>query len=132
MRRDENGEWIPLADRRFFTDELVAERIADGSVRSREEIEAGYMPDFSLVSSERMGIQAYETTTEGTPISPVFPDTPDGRFALVQYCADHETTFGPYTATPTEWAQILFGHDQLAVNIETGTIDLVSEPARQN
>jgi hypothetical protein len=34
--RDENGEWIPLSDRRFLTGELVAEHIADGSATSRE------------------------------------------------------------------------------------------------
>ena len=54
-------------------------------------------------------IAAYETTTEGTPISPAFPDTPQGRLALVAYCAEHGTTFGSHRADGEAWAAILFG-----------------------
>lgn len=36
-------------------------------------------------------IVAYETTSEGTPISPAFPNTPEGRLDLVRYCAEHCT-----------------------------------------
>jgi hypothetical protein len=55
-------------------------------------------------------IMAYETTTEGTPISPAFPDTPDGRLALVNHCAEHATTFGRHRAGAEAWAAILFGN----------------------
>jgi hypothetical protein len=54
-------------------------------------------------------IAAYETTTEGTPISPAFPDTPEGRLALVNYCAEHATTWGDHRADAETWAAILFG-----------------------
>lgn len=54
-------------------------------------------------------IAAYETTTEGTPISPVFPDTDEGRLALVRHCAQHGTTFGRAKADAEAWAAILFG-----------------------
>ena len=54
-------------------------------------------------------IAAYETTTEGTPISPAFPDTPQGRLALVAYCAEHCPTFGAHRADGEAWAAILFG-----------------------
>lgn len=124
---DATGHPIPLSDRRDLSDERVAELLADGAYASRADIEDGNMPDFLQVPAGQMGIQAYETATEGTPISPVFPDTPDGRSALVRYCADHETVFGPYTATVTEWAAILFGGDQMAVNLDTGTIEAPAE-----
>jgi hypothetical protein len=79
-----------------------------------------------------MGIQAYETTTEGTPISPVFPDTPEGRFALVTYCAVHETVFAACRATMGEWAMILFGGDDVVVDLQRGTIERPREPETTN
>ena len=54
-------------------------------------------------------IAAYETTSEGTPISPAFPNTPEGRLALVNHCAERETTFGDHGADAEAWAAILFG-----------------------
>lgn len=129
---DATGEPIPLSERRLLTDDRVAARTTQGAEASGLAVDAGSMPDFSHVPTDQMGIQAYETTTEGTPISPVFPDTPEGRFAVVQYCADHETVFGPYTATVTEWATILFGTDTVAVNLDTGTIEALAEPAQRH
>jgi hypothetical protein len=130
--RDARGEWIPLANRRSLTDEVVAELMAEGAAGTREEIERDYMPEFSDVPAAKTGIQAYETTTEGTPISPVFPDTPDGRFALVRYCADHETVFGPHPATMEEWVRILCGNDRAAVDLDTDTSMVPSEPGISN
>ncbi len=54
-------------------------------------------------------IAAYETTTEGTPISPAFPNTPEGRRDLVAYCAEHAFVFGHQRAGGEAWAAILFG-----------------------
>ena len=54
-------------------------------------------------------IAAYETTTEGTPISPAFPDTPEGRRDLIDYCVEHETVFGDAHAGFEAWAAVLFG-----------------------
>ena len=47
--------------------------------------------------------------SEGTPISPVFPNTPEDRLALVNYCAEHATTFGDHRAGAEAWVAILFG-----------------------
>ncbi|MDP3767770.1 MAG: hypothetical protein Q8S13_07125, partial [Dehalococcoidia bacterium] len=58
------------------------------------------MPDVSGLALEETEIAAYETTTEGTPISPPFANTPEGRLALVQHCAAHYTAFGFLTAGP--------------------------------
>lgn len=54
-------------------------------------------------------IMAYETVSEGTPISPPFPNTPEGRVGLLEHCAKHATTFGDHTADVEAWAAILFG-----------------------
>ncbi len=118
--RDESGDFIPLSDRAALTDEIYADSAREG--RSRQEVEARSMPDFSAVPDEQMGLQAYDTTTEGTPISPVFPDTPEGRFDLVQYCAQHETVFASTQASLTEWTHILFNNDAAIVNLDTGTV----------
>ena len=59
-------------------------------------------------------IAAYETTSEGTPISPAFPNTPEGRLALVRHCAEHETTFGNHRADGEAWAAVLFGNASIA------------------
>ena len=56
-------------------------------------------------------IMAYETVSEGTPISPAFPNTREGRLALVRYCAAHCTTYGRHRAGVEAWAAILFGRD---------------------
>ncbi len=66
-------------------------------------------------------IMAYETTSEGTPISPAFPDTPEGRLALVRHCAEHATTFGKHTAGLEAWAAILFG-DAVTIGLD-GTVE---------
>lgn len=49
------------------------------------------------------GYQLWETTSEGSPKSPVFA-TFD---ALCEWCADNATTFADYKATKEEWAKML-------------------------
>lgn len=50
-------------------------------------------------------IQLYETTSEGTPISPVFPKEEFDK--LCEYAANHVTTFAHFTATKNEWKRML-------------------------
>lgn len=45
------------------------------------------------------GYQMWETTSEGSPQSPVFK-TLD---ALCEWCAENATTFGDWTASAAEW-----------------------------
>ena len=54
-------------------------------------------------------IAAYEAISDGTPASPAFPDTPQGRLDLVNWCSDHQPTFRNQLAGPEAWAAILFG-----------------------
>ncbi len=51
------------------------------------------------------GFQLWETTSEGSPISPVFA-TLD---ALCEWCADNATTFASFKATASKWRQMLDG-----------------------
>jgi hypothetical protein len=67
------------------------------------------MPDASRLPEGETEIAAYEAVSEGTPISPAFPNTPEGRRALVGYCAEHCTTFGRNRGDAEAWAAILFG-----------------------
>jgi hypothetical protein len=103
---DASGEPIPLQSRELlYSEGEIAELLAQG--RTREEIEAEFMPDFSGVPSQEMGVAVYETTTEGTPLTPVFPTTCDGLFQLLQYCTQHCHTFADFTADIDGWARIL-------------------------
>jgi hypothetical protein len=49
------------------------------------------------------GYQLWETTSEGSPQSPVFKTFDE----LCEWCADNATTFASYTATASEWKQML-------------------------
>lgn len=49
------------------------------------------------------GYQLWETTSEGSPVSPVF-ETLD---ALCEWCENNATTFGSFRATKEEWKQML-------------------------
>jgi hypothetical protein len=49
------------------------------------------------------GYQLWETTTEGSPVSPVFTTIE----SLCEWCAENATTFGSATATADEWRGML-------------------------
>lgn len=114
--RDAQGKSIALDDHRHFTEETIAEYLEHDPDLTRVELEAGYMPDFTAVPREQMGIAAYEKTTEGTPVSSVYPDTPLGRYALLSYCARYVSVFGDsYNHSVDDWCELLFGREQTAV-----------------
>jgi hypothetical protein len=95
-----NGRFIPLLPNGY----------SDANELLPEERVVGEMPATTgPVRLKGLEIMAYETTTEGTPISPAFPDTPEGRLALVNHCAEHATTWGDHRADAETWAAILFG-----------------------
>jgi hypothetical protein len=50
-------------------------------------------------------IQLYETTSEGTPKSPIFKATELGK--LCEYAAENCTTFASFKATKEEWFKML-------------------------
>jgi hypothetical protein len=103
---DEAGEYLPLENRdRMGLETELEELLAEG--RTHEELEAFYMPDFSGVPDERMGVAVYETTSEGTPTTPVFPATREGLYQLLGYCAANCATFADFQTDMDGWAQLL-------------------------
>lgn len=112
--KDEEGKYVPLYDRSSYpryTEEEIQELLDEGDISSRDEIEGWFAPDFSNVPPEEMGICAYEEVTEGTPISPVFPDSPEGMYELVRYCAENRFVFGGFVKADVEgWAAVLWGN----------------------
>lgn len=50
-------------------------------------------------------IQLYESTSEGTPISPVFPA--DKIEELCEYAAENCSTFGSFKTTKEKWMEML-------------------------
>ena len=100
--RDERGRYIP---------EIPTHDVAqDGLVIYCMAGVYGRQPD------DAAEIAAYETVSEGTPISPAFPNTPQGRLDLLRYCAEHLTTFGDHKADAEAWAAILFGDAAIALD----------------
>jgi len=67
------------------------------------------MPDVAGLAPEETEIVVYETVSEGTPISPPFPNTREGRMRLVAYCAGHCTTWGDHKGGAEAWAALLVG-----------------------
>ncbi len=114
----------PLFDHVDFERDVVSYREDDPSL-TRELIESWYMPDFSNIPKERMGIMAYETVTEGTPISPAFPDSPKGRFELARHCMDNSSVFADYKCPSIEaWVGILYSRTTAMSDIEDGTVTI--------
>ena len=74
------------------------------------------MPDVSQLPDADTEVAAYETVSEGTPISPAFPNTREGRLALINYCAEHATTFGDHRADAEAWAALLFGDASVGID----------------
>ncbi len=83
----------------------------DGKVYPQVDIPAypvDQLPSYFSVGSiaERFGWQMWETTSEGSPMSPIF-DTPE---ELAGWLADNEaSSFGPMTATSEEWLRMIAG-----------------------
>jgi hypothetical protein len=115
------GESIPLLPRNYYTDREIRDLLAQG--HTKDEVESWMMPDFTNIPKSKMGICLYETTTEGTPKSPVYPDTESGRIALVRYCAVKVPAFGFYYVHAQTRAQVLFGEDLMVFNPEEGDFE---------
>jgi hypothetical protein len=64
------------------------------------------------------GWQMWETTSEGSPISPVFATAEE----LAGWCAGGATVFGHSTATAREWLSIITGDEIAHVQIAPGVV----------
>ncbi len=131
--RNEQGGFVPLYDRKtypHYTEEEIQKGLKDGWIKSREGLEARFAPDFSGVSDEEMGICAYEETTEGTPISPVFPNTSQGRFDLLKHVTENESVFGDVKTDIETWSRILFDNTHAVVDAQRGVVEISPRPAQ--
>jgi hypothetical protein len=109
--KDADGDHIPLLPERYWpaTPEARAKWVREfGEPAHRER----FMP-LAIHLNDRAGhdtdVIAYETVTEGTPISPSFPNTPEGRRDLLVWCSENETTDGTTKVDAEAWAGLLFG-----------------------
>lgn len=69
------------------------------------EIHSYGCPDFEPLNGPPTGdgYQLWETTTEGSPISPVFVTLDE----LCEWCEENATTFSTNRATKKQWKQML-------------------------
>lgn len=126
--KDEYGKYKPMHIDRFYEDELKEwfdnhSKWLDGShpdlleepERKKEypyyAMWAGDPPDVEYYNTrkwtpeEATHIQLYQTTSEGTPITPIF--RADELEKLCEYAAENCTTFASYKATKEEWMRML-------------------------
>ena len=120
--RDPRRRYIPLHQADYLRRLSEAERaeLVEANAAIGIDAESRLMPDTSGLPASAVEIATYETTSEGTPVSPAFPDTDAGRLALARWCAEHCTTWAENKADAEAWAAVLFG----------GTLAFVSEDGR--
>ena len=91
-----------------------------------EDYPDGFNPaDYMPAPGDDYQIMAYETVSEGTPLTGnAFDDTPEGRLALLRdvLAGPHPDIAGSNPGIEG-WAAILFGSDGLMLNIETGRFE---------
>ena len=97
--KDENGHHIPMHEHFPYNEEEIAEGLRDGWLdNDSPNYGCDVMPQWP--ESERTHYQMYESTSEGTPISPVM-ETPE---ALARWLADNNTSaFAVMGATYEQW-----------------------------
>lgn len=129
---DGEGNYLHLTEYFKFEDMWYIGRTEEEALADYEIDKTRMMPDFSEIPEEKMGICAYENFTEGTPISPVFPSTPEGRFALAKYCSENASITDRVNflgvkerkASLVDWANTLFSDEPYKLDIESGRIDI--------
>lgn len=67
------------------------------------------------------GIQMWETVSEGSPVSPVFANSPQGRLDLAAWLSEHHNLVGSLRSRD-EWMRI-FDSSMSAVNLQTGEVE---------
>jgi len=132
--QNEDGSYIPLTEYTRLEDIWYSGRTEEEAREVYEEDKNAMMPDFSEIPQEKMGICAYENFTEGIPISPVFLNTPEGRFALAKYCSENASITDRVEclgvkekkAGLVDWVNTLFGDELYALDIKSGRIDILA------
>jgi len=92
------------ADSREFLDKALNDGLQEAIDYMSCPDKNDYMPDWDEV--EKTHLMMYETTSEGTPLSPAFK-TPE---ELAQWLADNgASSFGRNTATYEQWLRVCKG-----------------------
>lgn len=65
-----------------------------------------YYPGEAWPEGAEMGICMYESVSEGTPISDVYPDTPEGRRAMAEQIARNDTSI-TRAMTVADWLEVI-------------------------
>jgi hypothetical protein len=74
------------------------------------------LPELQVDPPEGEGYQLWETTSEGSPVSPVFSTLDE----LCEWCEGNATTFGHFKTTKEKWKQML--DDNFVVHQEGNAI----------
>lgn len=112
--RNERGHYIPMHTKFLYTDDEIKEGIEDGWLDAdKPNYGIDLMPTWT--PEEATQYQLYETTSEGTPISPIFDNLDD----LCEWAAKHATTFASFKATADQWRSML---DQGWVRHQDGNV----------
>lgn len=100
--KDTRGHYIPLHQRFPYNEREIAEGLADGWLTNTPpNYGIGVMPDWP--AEQRTHLMMYETTSEGTPISPAF-ETPE---ELARWLADNNASaFGSHGASYESWLAV--------------------------
>ena len=130
--KDADGNYLRIEEYFKFEDRWYINISEEEARVIFEEEKKHMMPDFSGIPADKMGVCAYESFTEGTPISPVFPDTPEGRFLMVKYCAENASITDQISflgvkkqkADVVTWTNALFSEVPYALDINSGKIEL--------
>ncbi len=101
--RDKSGHYIPMHEHFPYSEGEIAEGIRDGWLEnSPPNYGCAIMPQWS--EAERSHYQMYESTSEGTPISPVM----ESAESLACWLADNNVTiFANIKTSYEEWLSII-------------------------
>lgn len=81
-----------------------------------------HYPGAAWPKGTEMGICMYESVTEGTPISRVYPDTPEGRQAMAEQIASEDTSITS-AMTVADWLEVIEGQTSImGTDIGTGGV----------
>jgi hypothetical protein len=125
--KDDNNNWHPMFNKYYgdalndwmiqhkqWEDGIHPDLIRDPKLKLKYPFYSqwgGNAPDVEYYQTEKYTeeelthIQLYETTSEGTPISPVFKS--DELDKLCEFAAENCTTFADFKATKEEWLKML-------------------------
>lgn len=109
--KDDRGDWLPMHEWFGCDEETIAQGLEEGWLdASLPHYGCPLMPQWPF--SERTHVQYYESTTEGTPLSPVLPTVEE----LAAWCLEDAKRPGSYLLrglSLEDWTTYLRGEFQL-------------------